>query len=144
MMGSPTRSARNLAASATETANQAVEVTKDNQFLLTQVLDEMSKLTEALDIIWAQQEALRGAMEAMDTTLAALKQTVLRSGNAVYAQFDEAERSFAEKKAKLRAAREASLEQAELANTPAPVENKPSPVSPGSSSYPAEAFVFGG
>lgn len=143
-MGSPNRSARNLATSATETANQAVEVTKDHQFLLTQVLDEMSKLTEAIDIIWAQQEAMRGAMEAMDTTLAALKQTVLRSGNVASTQFDEAERSFAEKKAKLRAARETALQQAELANEPEPVDNKPSPVSTGSSSYPSEAFVFGG
>lgn len=143
-MGSPNRSARNLATSATEAANQAVEIAKDNQFLLTQVLDEMSKLTEAINIIWAQQEAMRGAMEAMDTTLAALKQTVLRSGNVASVQFDEAERSFAEKKAKLRAAREAALQKAELANTPPPVENKPSPGPPGSSIYPAEAFVFGG
>lgn len=143
-MGSPTRSARNLAASAAENANEAIEVAKDNQFVLTQMVEEMAKLTEAIDIIWSQQEALRGAMEAMDTTLAALKQTVLRSGNTASVQFDEAERSFAEKKARLRAARESALQQAELANTPAPVENKPSPVSPGSSSYPAEAFVFGG
>jgi len=143
-MGSPTRSARNLATSAAETANQAVEVTKDNQFLLTQVLDEMTKLTEAIDIIWSQQEALRGAMEAMDTTLAALKKTVLQSGNIASVQFEEAERSFAEKKAKLRAAREAALAQAELAKPEIAVENKPFPTSPGSSSYPSEAFVFGG
>lgn len=143
-MGNPTRSARNLAVSATETANQAVEVTKDNQFLLTQVLDELSKLTEAIDIIWAQQEAMRGAMEAMDTTLAALKQTVLRSGNVASAQFEEAERSFVEKKVRMRAARQAVLEKAELAGTGTLVDNKPVMASPGSSSYPSEAFVFGG
>lgn len=144
-MGSPNRSARNLAVSATESAAQAVEVTKDHQLLLTQVLDEMSKLTEAIDIIWAQQEAMRGAMEAMDTTLAAIKQTVLWSGkHPAQAQFEEAERSFAEKKAKMRAAREAALQRAELAEPQEIVENKPTPASPGSSSYPSEAFVFGG
>jgi len=141
-MGSPNRSARNLATSATESAAQAIEVTKDHQFLLTQVLDEMSKLTEAIDIIWAQQEAMRGAMEAMDTTLAALKQTVLRSGNVASTQFDEAERSFAEKKAKLRAARNAALEEAGLVPDAVPVENSPLPSLP--SAYPAESFIFGG
>lgn len=143
-MGSPNRSARNIASFAAETANQAVEVTKDNQFMLTQVLEEMTKLTEAIDVIWAQQEALRGAMEAMDTTLAALKQTVLRSGNTTSLQFEQAERSFAEKKAKLRAAREAAFQKSEVAESAVPVENKPSIASPGSSSYPAGAFVFGG
>lgn len=142
-MGSPNRSARNLAVSATESAAQAVEVTKDHQFLLTQVLDEMSKLTEAIDIIWAQQEAMRGAMEAMDTTLAALKQTVLWSGkHPAQAQFEEAERSFAEKKAKMRAARNAALEEAELVPDAVPVENSPLPSLP--SAYPAESFIFGG
>lgn len=142
-MGSPNRSARNLATSATESAAQALEVTKDHQFLLTQVLDEMSKLTEAIDIIWAQQEAMRGAMEAMDTTLAALKQTVLWSGkHPAQAQFEEAERSFAEKKAKMRAARNAALEEAGLVPDAVPVENSPLPPPP--SAYPAESFIFGG
>ena len=110
-MGNATRSARNIASTAAEVANEAVEVTRDNQFLLTQVVEEMSKLTEAIDIIWAQQESMRQAMEAMDTTLAALRQTILKSGNVTSAQFDAATAEFAEKKAKLRAAREAALKQ---------------------------------
>ena len=142
-MGNPTRSARNIASTAAEAANEAVEVTRDNQFVLSQVVEEMSKLTEAIDIIWAQQESMRQAMEAMDTTLAALRQTILKSGNVSSAQFDAATAEFAEKKAKLRAAREAALKQSEVAEPPPPVENKPM-VSPGRSSYPSGAFIFGG
>lgn len=142
-MGSPTRSARNLANNAAQAATEAVEVTRDNQFVLEQVVEEMTKLTEAIDILWSQQEALRGAMEAMDTTLAALKKTVTRSGNAAAIEFEAAEREFSEKKEKLRAARIAALEKQETP-LPAPVEEKKVVSSPGSSSYPSEAFVFGG
>jgi len=143
-MGSPTRSARNLANNAAQVATEAVEVTRDNQFVLEQVVEEMTKLTEAIDIIWSQQEALRGAMEAMDTTLAALKKTVTRSDNAAAIEFEAAEREFSEKKEKLRAARIAALEKQETP-LPAPaVEEKKVVSSPGSSSYPSEAFVFGG
>jgi hypothetical protein len=142
-MGNSTRSARNIASTAAEVANEAVEVTRDNQFLLTQVVEEMSKLTEAIDIIWAQQESMRQAMEAMDTTLAALRQTIIKSGNVTSAQFDAATAEFSEKKAKLRAARELALKQPEVAELPLPVENKPM-TSPGSSSYPSGAFIFGG
>lgn len=143
-MTSPTRSARRLAVSASEAANQALETTKDNQFLVTQVLDEMSKLTAAIDILWAQQEALRTAMDTMDITLAALKQTVLRMDVALPAQFEETERLFAEKKANLRAAREAALQKEELVNTGEPAENKTSSAPAGNAGYPSEAFVFGG
>lgn len=143
-MTSPTRSARRLAVSASEAANQALETTKDNQFLVTQVLDEMSKLTAAIEILWAQQEAMRAAMDTMDITLAALKQTMLRTDVALPAQFEDAERLFAEKKANLRAAREAALQKEELVNTGEPVENKTSSAPAGNAGYPSEAFVFGG
>jgi len=117
------------------------QTTEASQAATAQTLDALATLTQAVEVLWSQQEALRQGMEEIDVTLSALRQVVLHTGTEeMRKQFEEALRRTKETKANLRAAREAAVRKMRLADTPEVSNNTQAPIAPG---RPPEAFIFG-